>query len=334
MAGDATSKQERPSRELAPRVSIGVPVRNGEKTIGRLLECLLAQTFGDFEVIVCDNASQDATARIVQEYAGRDARIRCYRNPVNIGQIANFNKVFELSRGEYFRWIGCNDWLAPHYLERCVAALDASPRAIMVTTYQKHIQENGTTLYAEHTGPRVDDPRPDRRFCRMIWFLRASPLYLDPIYSMVRSDVLRRTKRLRPVMGTDMVLALELSLLGPLCHVPECLSYRQVTRSAPIPVLLKRYDPQLIRVRGFFLRTCWTMGQVVLDSPMGLSQKIICLGAVLGYYLRWQWRRIYLWGRSRFALRSRVRRLLGKAPPAAPAAQPSTKEREYPAIQS
>jgi glycosyltransferase involved in cell wall biosynthesis len=117
-----------------PRVSFGIPVRNGGSFLGRALDSLLAQDFDDFEIVVCDNASTDKTPEVMQRYAERDPRVRCILNEEDIGQIENFNRVYELSRGEFFRWMGADDWLEPAYARKCVAVLDTRPDAVGATT--------------------------------------------------------------------------------------------------------------------------------------------------------------------------------------------------------
>ena len=72
-----------------PRVSIGVPVYNGDRFLAETLDAILAQTFADFEVVIVDNASTDRTAEIGQAYAARDPRISYQRNPANIGAMRN-----------------------------------------------------------------------------------------------------------------------------------------------------------------------------------------------------------------------------------------------------
>jgi len=63
-------------RRHAPRVSIGMPVWNGERFVRQGLDSLLGQTMGDFELVISDNASSDGTQEICEEYARRDKRIR------------------------------------------------------------------------------------------------------------------------------------------------------------------------------------------------------------------------------------------------------------------
>ena len=83
---------------LTPRVSMGLPVYNGARLLPQALSCLLGQTLGDFELIICDNASTDETQQICVEHAARDHRIRYVRNERNLGANANFN----LKMGSHF----------------------------------------------------------------------------------------------------------------------------------------------------------------------------------------------------------------------------------------
>src|SRR5262245_20089689 len=103
-------------QDHAPRVSVGIPVRNGQRFLADALDSLLAQTFTDFEIIVCDNASTDRTEQICRRYLARDPRVRYHRNARDIGPAANHNVGFQMSRGEYFRWHAHDDMVAPEYL--------------------------------------------------------------------------------------------------------------------------------------------------------------------------------------------------------------------------
>ena len=76
-------------------MSIGLPVYNGE-CYGEAIEAVLSQTFGNFELVISDNASTDTTGKICREAANRDARVR-YRNSMNLGAAPNFNRCFTLA---------------------------------------------------------------------------------------------------------------------------------------------------------------------------------------------------------------------------------------------
>ncbi len=300
---------------MTPKVSIGIPVYNGAATLPGALDSWLQQTCDDFEVVVSDNASTDETEQIARDYQARDGRVQYFRNDENLGQIANFNLAFTRSRGKYFRWAGCNDWWEPNYIERCAATLDAHPEAILVTCQHKYHADDGSVIYEEYHGPRVSDPRPQRRFARMLWFLHQSRYIFDPIYSMVHSEALHRTPLLQMMLGTDLLLAAELSLLGPFCHVQECLVHQHVTPDVSDDEFLQRFDPTQTSARGWFEKLCRMMYASVGRSSLSEAQKIFCYTSIARYYARGKTHKMIRWGRRTFALRTRLRRLLGHEVP-------------------
>jgi glycosyltransferase involved in cell wall biosynthesis len=117
--------------ELTPRVSVGMPVYNGQEYLREAIQSILTQSFYDLELIVCDNASTDRTAAICREIAAGDSRLRYYANPTNVGVTENYNKAFALSRGEYFKWASSNDYCAERFIERCVDVLDRRSDAVL-----------------------------------------------------------------------------------------------------------------------------------------------------------------------------------------------------------
>ena len=123
---------ESPARKSKlPKVSIGMPVFNGEKFIRRALDSLLNQTLNDFELVISDNASTDGTRRICLEYAARDKRIRYYRNDVSIDAISNFNRVLYVARGKYFMWAAHDDRWESSFVACMVQSLDSNPQAVL-----------------------------------------------------------------------------------------------------------------------------------------------------------------------------------------------------------
>src|ERR1700761_38911 len=105
-----------------PLLSIGLFVYNGERYIREAIDSFLSQTFTDFELIISDNASTDATEQICLDYAAKDSRVRYSRNPRNMGAGWNVRRVAELATGKYFRWAACDDRCEPDLLRTCVEA--------------------------------------------------------------------------------------------------------------------------------------------------------------------------------------------------------------------
>jgi glycosyltransferase involved in cell wall biosynthesis len=115
----------------SPLVSIGVPVFNGFPLLRHALDSLLAQDYGNYEIIISDNASTDNTQLICQQYAGRDSRIKYFRNEKNIGAPNNFKRVLELSEGKFFMWAAHDDTWSPNYVSTLVDKLCEFPESIL-----------------------------------------------------------------------------------------------------------------------------------------------------------------------------------------------------------
>jgi len=114
----------------SPKVSVGMPVFNGEPTLRRAIESILAQSYINLELVISDNSSIDSTDKICKEYALIDKRIIYIRQPKNIGAEANFKNTLSRARGLYFMWAACDDSWHPSFIERNIANLEANPNAI------------------------------------------------------------------------------------------------------------------------------------------------------------------------------------------------------------
>ena len=117
--------------EARPRLSIGLPVFNGERYLAAAIGSVLDSSFSDWELIISDNASTDGTQALAQSFAQQDARIRYLRNATNIGALPNFNQVVHASRGEYFKWLAYDDLCGPDLLSRCVEVLDRDSTIVL-----------------------------------------------------------------------------------------------------------------------------------------------------------------------------------------------------------
>jgi glycosyltransferase involved in cell wall biosynthesis len=203
-----------------PTVSVGVPVYNGEAFVGQALESLACQDFVDFEVIICDNASTDGTAKICQQYARRDPRFKYFRNDVNIGSGPNYRRVFELSTGTFFKWLPHDDRCYPHFLSRCVAALRSSSESVALVYPQcEFIDEHGRVLGTAPDRIGSIHPRPHRRLLKALTGLS----YCFPIDGLFRARYLSEVRLIPPLFYWDFTLLLEVSLLGHIVEIPEVL---------------------------------------------------------------------------------------------------------------
>ena len=212
-------------KSSTPKVSIGLPVYNGEKYLASALDSVLKQDFADFELIISDNASTDGTGEICKAYAARDPRILYYRNEVNIGSAPNYEKVFRLARGEFFKWHAHDDLLLPGFLSRCFEVIDAAPLSVVLVYPRcEIIDERGNLLGRMPNSVETWEKQPYKRLAHVLRWL-SSP---NPIWGLIRTDVLRRTKLTGTVSYTvsywDDCLLAEVALYGEIREIPEVLS--------------------------------------------------------------------------------------------------------------
>lgn len=122
-----------------------MPVFNGAAHLAQALDSLLSQSFDDFEIILSDNCSTDATPQIIADYAARDGRIRAIRQDENIGGLANFRFVLEAAKAPYFMWAAYDDWRDANYLEVLHGALAANAECAMAVPRIVRIRMDGST---------------------------------------------------------------------------------------------------------------------------------------------------------------------------------------------
>ena len=269
-----------------PTVSVGLAVRNRAEVVGRCIESILSQDFPDLELVISDNASDDGTETLVDDYAQADRRVRASVNEVNIGLHENMNRVLELSRGEFFRWISSDDWLEPSCLTECVRALRDHEDAIGVTTYFTAHSVDRLTRSEEYRGEFPTSPDPARRFERMLRFFHGGDTRYDPIYGMYRRDALIRSHRLRRSEQTDWLICAELALMGPIIHIDKQLSNR--TRTYPGPANRNPGAASIPFDRTSSNRPCKDYGELlglVMAADLTESQVRRCKRALRRFWL-------------------------------------------------
>jgi glycosyltransferase involved in cell wall biosynthesis len=235
-----------------PKVSIGLPVYNGEAFLAETLEALLAQTESDFEIVVSDNASRDATAQITREFAEKDSRVKYFRTDRVLPPSENHTRTFELSSGTYFKWAAHDDIHASTFLECCLEVLERDPTVVLAYPRVTIIDSQGRQLHEYTYKLRTDAPSPATRFGALV---RANHRVHGAfeIYGLVRSEVLRSVPPEGNYPRADSVLLARLALLGRFHQVQEVLFYsrQHETRSVrQIPGQMKGGRTRLHKYLG------------------------------------------------------------------------------------
>jgi glycosyltransferase involved in cell wall biosynthesis len=280
---------------LRPRVSLGMPLYNAGAYLQEAIDSLLAQSYEDFQIVISDNASTDATEEICRAYAQKDDRIRYFRSTENVGVIRNFNNVFRLSEGEYFKWAAGDDVCGTDYLLRAVQILDSDPSVVLVWAKTIGIDEQGgrvplvseisdlnspTSVYSSDPVVRF------RRLLRNIWWVDG------PFYGVMRSKALAQTRWLHPRHPSgDQILLTELGLKGRFYEIPEETFFARVhsgKTSRQHSTLMERatlladgrpgrgrLEP-LLALRVYPKRIAM-YAVIIADAPLSLAQKMLCM---------------------------------------------------------
>jgi glycosyltransferase involved in cell wall biosynthesis len=209
-----------------PVISVGMPVYNGERFVEESIKSVLAQTFGDFELLIADNASTDRSSEICQDYATRDSRIRYWRNDKNVGAAANYNRLFAESKSPYFRWSNADDLLDPALHKRCLASLEAEPSAVLAAGRTILIDEEGKTTGEYDDNLHITDPSASVRLRNFL----AQVGLTNVIYGLMRKEALGRTDLMGDgrIPAADTVMMGQLILQGSFLQIDVPLFYRRM----------------------------------------------------------------------------------------------------------
>jgi glycosyltransferase involved in cell wall biosynthesis len=273
-----------------PRVTIAIPVYNGERHLGAAIESILAQTFSDFELIVCDNASTDSTPQIVADFAARDRRVRHQRNPTNIGLLANFNLAFRLgTQSPYFKWAAVDDLCAPTLVEECVRVLDAEPGVVLCHSRTTIIGADGSILYPHpHDGLDTDVADPAARFAELIRVYH----WCVAQFGVMRVGAVDGSTPFRRHAHADRVFLAQLALSGRIHELPEALFFfRRHEQASALASRPHRYAWALrpeSRGRPVFpsWRLLYELVRAVDRAPITAAEKARCHA----HLVRWQLR--------------------------------------------
>jgi glycosyltransferase involved in cell wall biosynthesis len=133
-----------------------MPVRNGAPHLRDALESLLRQSAGDFELIVSDNASRDATPDILAEVATRDSRVRLIRRQYPLPAVAHFNSLIHIARGDYFMWAAADDTWDHEFIQRLSHRLNADDASVMAFCALDNVRPEDSAIPVRRILPRPD----------------------------------------------------------------------------------------------------------------------------------------------------------------------------------
>jgi glycosyltransferase involved in cell wall biosynthesis len=151
----------------APVVSVVMPVYNGERFLAEAVESILGQTYANFELVAVDDASTDASGRIIDRYC--DPRVRVLKNDRNLGGAGSANRGIAEARGVYVARLDQDDVSLPRRLEKQVEFLQRNPEIALVGTWAQLIDEGGRPIGYRRFATESDDLHEALlKFCALV----------------------------------------------------------------------------------------------------------------------------------------------------------------------
>jgi glycosyltransferase involved in cell wall biosynthesis len=234
------------------KVSIGLPVYNGEDFLKYAIDSLLSQTFRDFELIISDNASTDTTPKICQEYVLRDKRIRYIRQNKNMGALWNFNFVLKQSNKEYFIWVSSDDKLHPEFLQKNIDILEKNKNVVCSI---------GDVIYSDVINYEFKSNNDTKKTFRQRYVKSTYGTYESKVRTYLKFfqasmiyGLYRRDKLQKSITTNKIFLAFDLSIIlnvlkyGDFHVINENLLHRYNKGSHSIIGTMRKYDISLINI--------------------------------------------------------------------------------------
>ncbi len=308
----------------AARVTIGLPVYNGEPYLAQTIESVLAQTHGDFRLLIADNASTDGTGEIARSFVKRDDRVEYHRHERNIGWVRNHNFLVERNEDPFFKWCAHDDPIAPDFLKECLRVLEGRPECAAGFCHTLAIDGDGQTTGTLDRDALRPGLRPSDRVRWAMW----TP-YVNEIFAVVRSRAIRACAPMSSYVATDHVFVADLYLQGDIALAEGYHCYRRFHEGAYTAYWWKtdRYT-RLASLDPDSRWPAWTMPtrrltaylDVFRRAPISLTEKAACVAALTERSAK-RW-----WARRRSVVRpGRIAEILG-VPPGVPAPMPAHAE--------
>lgn len=195
-------------RSIEPKVSIGIPVFNGAKSLAKTIEAAINQDYKNLEIIISDNASTDETQSIAEKFQEKDSRVKYIRQEKNIGMTANFSKVFESATGEFFMWAAHDDQHKPNFISSCLPYLLNDPESgLCVPKTEAYFR--GEVTWVSSMKTFIDINSRIKLYNETLKHFPAVGMY-----GLYRSSKVAKTKLWRNFTGADLVFVQDLTLHG------------------------------------------------------------------------------------------------------------------------
>ena len=206
-------------QKQTPLISVIMPLYNAERFVGESIENVLRQTVGDFELIVIDDASTDASAEIARAYAAKDNRIVLMHNELNSGAARTRNRALDAARGKFITFMDADDLCSPERFAKQLAFFERHPQTDICGSYYTMF---GTRGGGKNDELKIQVPLTHEEIQYQLFI--GCPFGMSSV--MLRSEPFKRTGiRFRECMAEDYQLWVDLSEHLRMANIPEYLTF-------------------------------------------------------------------------------------------------------------
>jgi glycosyltransferase involved in cell wall biosynthesis len=207
-----------------------MPLYNQVRYLPEALNSLLDQTYSNFRLVIADDSTKPGPGEIAQSFAARDHRITYYKNENRMGLVDNWKKCFHLAGdADYFAWVGDHDRWHPDWLNSMVRVLETESTVVLVYPKTIHINNDGERRRKKPKPPFSTLGLDDTERVRAV--SQDGRGFGKMVYGLFRTAPLRRAGVFRRVLYPDVMLLMELSLLGDIHQVDSELWYNRRTEN-------------------------------------------------------------------------------------------------------
>lgn len=221
---------------MSMNVTVGVPLYNGEKTLRRCIDTLLAQTHSGCVIHIADDGSRDRSRDVARAIVAEHPEIRLTLHPANLGPAGNFGFLLREAATEYFMWLAADDWVAPTYVARTLAVLETRPYVVACVTRVRFARGNASRLgtggyplrhsNAENLATFLSGPTDNARF-----------------YALFRRDALAEAFPLRHFHAYDWAATAGTLRFGKHEEIAEPLMFRDDTPPEEYVAAIRKDNP-------------------------------------------------------------------------------------------
>lgn len=270
---------------MAPRVSVVVPSYNNAEFIEATIDSILAQTFGDFELIVADHTSTDQTWSLLQPYAA-DARVTLLQTPAGGGAPANWSRVTAAATGTYVKLVCGDDLIDPECLAEQVAVMEANPGVVLSSCQRDLIDAHGQKVTSARGLAGLAGLVPGRAAARRAVIV-GSNIFGEPACNLMRREALE-------IIGgwadhepyvIDQQTFCNLLMTGDFYALPKSLASFRLSSSQWSVNLANQQSDQVVAFHH----------RLAVDNPGLLTRLDLARGDTMARAMAYVRRGAYLW---------------------------------------